>query len=141
MPNPFNQQIIDEFRANNGRVGGPFAGSSLILLTTRGARSGARHTTPLGFLPDGPDRLLVIASAGGAPNNPDWFHNLRTHSQVTVEDGNQTYEAVAVPLSGGDRDEAFARAVAEDPGWSDYQAKAARTIPVVVVTRLPVAVK
>ncbi|WP_127503747.1 nitroreductase family deazaflavin-dependent oxidoreductase [Actinoplanes solisilvae] len=135
MPNPFNQQIIDEFRANGGRVGGPFAGSELILLTTRGARSGKRHTTPLGFLPDGPDRFLVIASAGGAVGNPDWFHNLRADPSVTVEDGTEAYEATAVPLEGRDRDDAFARAVASDPGWADYQSKAGRTIPVVAVVR------
>jgi deazaflavin-dependent oxidoreductase (nitroreductase family) len=135
MPNPFNQQIIDEFRANGGRVGGMFAGSSLVLLTTRGARSGRLHTTPLGFLPDG-DRFLVIASAGGSPRNPDWFHNVLTHPSVIVEDGTQTYEALAVPLAGRERDDAFARAVAGDSGWSDYQARAARVIPVVAVQRV-----
>ncbi|MCY1144421.1 nitroreductase family deazaflavin-dependent oxidoreductase [Actinoplanes sp. Pm04-4] len=135
MPNPFNQQIIDEFRANKGRVGGPFAGSTLILLTTRGARSGRPHTTPLGPLPDG-DRLLVIASAAGAPHHPDWFHNIRTNPQVTVETGAETYEATAIPLTGEDRDKAFARAAADDPGWSDYQSKTTRTIPVVALVRV-----
>ncbi|MGK5681705.1 nitroreductase family deazaflavin-dependent oxidoreductase [Actinoplanes sp. URMC 104] len=136
MPNPFNQQIIDEFRANGGRVGGPFAGSDLILLTTRGARSGKLHTTPLGFLPDGPGRILVIASAGGGPADPDWFHNLRATPRVTVETGTETYEAVAAPLTGAARDAAFARAAAGNPGWSDYQARTRRTIPVVALTRL-----
>ncbi|MCO8271448.1 nitroreductase family deazaflavin-dependent oxidoreductase [Actinoplanes sp. TRM 88003] len=135
MPNPFNQQIIDEFRANDGRVGGMFAGSDLILLTTRGARSGNPHTTPLGVLTDG-DRILVIASAAGAPTNPDWFHNVRAHSQVTVETGAETYEATATPLTGAERDEAFTRAAADDPGWSDYQAKTTRTIPVIALTRI-----
>nr|WP_221380984.1 nitroreductase family deazaflavin-dependent oxidoreductase [Actinoplanes polyasparticus] len=135
MPNPFNQQIIDEFRANDGRVGGPFAGSELILLTTRGARSGNAHTTPLGVLPDG-DRILVIASAAGAPQHPDWFHNVRKHPRVTVETGSETYEATAVPLAGEERDQAFARAAADDPGWADYQAKTARTIPVVALRRI-----
>ena len=135
MPNPFNQQIIDEFRANDGRVGGPFAGSELILLTTWGVRSGNPHTTPLGVLPDG-ERILVIASAAGASQNPDWFHNVRKHPQVTVETGSETYEATAVPLAGEERDQAFARAAADDPGWADYQAKTTRTIPVVALTRI-----
>jgi deazaflavin-dependent oxidoreductase (nitroreductase family) len=77
----FNQQIIDEFRANGGQVGGPFEGARLLLLTTIGARSGAPHTTPLGYLPDG-ERSLVIASAGGAPNHPAWFHNLVANPHV-----------------------------------------------------------
>ncbi|MBM2622689.1 nitroreductase family deazaflavin-dependent oxidoreductase [Actinoplanes sp. LDG1-06] len=135
MPNPFNQQIIDEFRANQGRVGGMFEGSELILLTTRGARSGAAHTTPLGFLRDGPDRILVIASAGGAPGNPDWFHNVRANPRVTIETGSHTYEALAEPLPADERDEAWQRAVADNPGWDDYQAKVTRTIPVVALIR------
>ncbi len=136
MPHSFNQQIIDEFRAHGGRVGGYFEGSRLILLTTEGARSGVPRTNPLGFLADGPGRILVIASAGGAPKNPEWFHNLRANPAVTVEDGRETYQAVARPLAGPERDEAFARAVADDPGWADYQAKAGRTIPVVALTRV-----
>ncbi|GAA0520771.1 hypothetical protein Ade02nite_94660 [Paractinoplanes deccanensis] len=132
MPHPFHQQIIDEFRANGGRVGGWLAGSRLILLTTRGARSGAAHTTPLGFLPyDG--GIVVIASAGGADRNPDWYHNVLADNQVTVEDGTRTYRAEATPLSGAERDRAFARAVADDPGWAGYQAKTSRTIPVVAL--------
>ncbi|MGW5117940.1 nitroreductase/quinone reductase family protein [Streptomyces noursei] len=133
MPHDFNQQVIDEFRANAGRVGGPFEGGRLILLTTTGARSGTRHTTPVGYLPDG-ERILVIASAGGAPHHPDWFHNLRAHPRVTVETGVFTYEAVAEVLVGEERDRVFARAVDANPGWADYQAKTRRTIPVVALT-------
>ncbi|WP_275461820.1 nitroreductase/quinone reductase family protein [Streptomyces noursei] len=133
MPHDFNQQVIDEFRANAGRVGGPFEGGRLILLTTTGARSGTRHTAPVGYLPDG-ERILVIASAGGAPHHPDWFHNLRAHPRVTVETGVFTYEAAAEVLAGEERDRVFARAVDADPGWADYQAKTRRTIPVVALT-------
>ncbi|MFI7576881.1 nitroreductase/quinone reductase family protein [Micromonospora sp. NPDC049497] len=133
MPNDFNQQIIDEFRANAGRVGGPFEGARLILLTTCGARSGAPHTTPVGYLPDGGERILVIASAGGADRHPDWFHNLLADPNVTVEDGVFTYPARAEVLSGADRDQVFARAVAADPGWAGYQAKTDRVIPVVAL--------
>jgi deazaflavin-dependent oxidoreductase (nitroreductase family) len=132
MPNHFNQQVIDEFRANNGRVGGPFEGGRLILLTTTGARSGAPHTNPVGYLPDG-DRILIIASAGGAPADPDWFHNLVANPRVTVENGTFTYDAEATVLPGDERDRIFVRAAEADPGWSAYQAKTARTIPVVAL--------
>ncbi|WP_351231134.1 nitroreductase/quinone reductase family protein [Streptomyces sp. NPDC002133] len=137
MPNDFNQQIIDEFRANGGRVGGPFEGGRLLLLTTTGTRSGARHTTPVGYLPDGGERVLVIASAGGAPRHPDWFHNLVADPRVTVEAGVFTYEAEAVVLEGPERDRAFARAVEADPGWAEYQARTERVIPVVALQEIP----
>ncbi|MFH0519176.1 nitroreductase/quinone reductase family protein [Streptomyces sp. M41] len=132
MPNDFNQQVIDELRANKGRVGGYFEGARLLLITTTGARSGRRHTTPVGFLPDG-ERVLVIASAAGAPTHPAWFHNLLANPQVTVESGAFTYEARAVVLEGEERDRAFARAVETDPGWAEYQEKTRRVIPVVAL--------
>ncbi|MFF4550394.1 nitroreductase/quinone reductase family protein [Streptomyces sp. NPDC001406] len=133
MPNDFNQQIIDEFRARHGRVGGHFEGARLLLLTTTGARTGTPHITPVGYLPDGGDRVLVIASAGGSFRHPDWFHNLRAHPRVTVESGVFTYEARAVVLDGEERDRAFARAVEADPGWAAYQEKTDRVIPVVAL--------
>ncbi|MFF0017745.1 nitroreductase/quinone reductase family protein [Streptomyces sp. NPDC005374] len=136
MPHPihdFNRQIIEEFRANHGRVGGPFEGGRLILLTTTGARTGTPHTTPVGYLPDGGDRILVIASAGGSPRHPDWYRNLVAHPQVTVESGVFTYEANAVALAGEERDQAFARAVEADRGWAAYQEKTDRAIPVVAL--------
>ncbi|MGW5685701.1 nitroreductase/quinone reductase family protein [Nonomuraea sp. NPDC003754] len=131
MTNDFNQQIIDEFRANAGQVGA-FEGARLLLLTTTGARTGARRTTPLGYLPDG-DRMLVIASAMGAPTHPAWYHNLLAHPRVTVEDGVFTYEADAVVLEGEERDRLFDRAVEADPGWGEYQARTSRVIPVVAL--------
>lgn len=133
MPNPFNDQIIDEFRANKGRVGGWFEGARLILLTTTGARTGTPHTTPVGYLPDGGDRILVIASAGGAPKHPHWYGNLLAHPRVTVETGAFTYEARAEVLTGEERDQAFARAVEAEPGWAEYQRKTDRVIPVVAL--------
>ncbi|NKZ09214.1 nitroreductase/quinone reductase family protein [Actinomadura latina] len=129
----FNRQVIEEFRANGGRVGGPFEGGRLLLLTTTGARSGARRTTPLGYLPDGDGRVLVIASAGGSPKNPAWFHNLVANPRVTVESGAFEYEADAVVLAGAERDAAFARAVGSDPGWGEYEAGSGRTLPVVAL--------
>lgn len=104
MPNDFTQQIIEEFRANDGRVGGPFEGARLLLLTTTGVQSGAPHTTPVGYYPDGAERVLVIGSAGGAPKHPDWYHNLVANPRVTVEAGVFTYEADAVVLKGAERD-------------------------------------
>ncbi|GGN60579.1 cation-binding protein [Streptomyces albiflavescens] len=139
MPNPFNQQVIEEFRANNGRVGGYFEGARLLLLTTTGARTGTPHTTPVGFYPDGGERVLVIASAGGAPHHPDWFHNLLANPRLTVEDGVFTYEAEAVVLERAERDAVFARAVEADPGWAEYQAKTDRVIPVVALHPIPPA--
>ncbi|MCD7441208.1 nitroreductase/quinone reductase family protein [Streptomyces lincolnensis] len=133
MPNPFNEPIIDEFRANKGRVGGMFEGARLILLTTTGARTGTPHTTPVGYLPDGDGRILVIASAGGSPKHPHWYGNLLANPQVTVETGAFTYEARAEALTGSERDEAFARAVEADPGWAEYQEKTDRLIPVVAL--------
>lgn len=133
MPHDFNQQVIEEFRANKGRVGGYFEGARLLLLTTTGARTGRPHTTPVGYLPDGGDRVLVIASAAGAPKHPAWFHNLRANPRVTIESGAFTYEARAVVLDGEERDRAFARAVEADPGWAAYQEKTERVIPVVAL--------
>ncbi|MEV4108441.1 nitroreductase/quinone reductase family protein [Nonomuraea sp. NPDC049695] len=132
MPIDFNQQIIDEFRANRGQVGGPFEGARLLLLTTVGAKTGRSHTTPLGYLPDG-DRILIIASAGGAPRHPAWYHNLVANPQVTVEDGVFTYQAKAVVLEGDERERMFARAVESDPGWGRYQDTSGRTLPVVAL--------
>ncbi|MEV5828424.1 nitroreductase/quinone reductase family protein [Spirillospora sp. NPDC052242] len=130
----FNRQVIEEFRANDGRVGGMFEGGRLLLLTTTGARSGARRTVPLGYLPDGPERLLVIASAGGAPRHPAWFHNLVANPRVTIETGAFTYEADAAVLDGAERDRLFARAVEADAGWGEYEEKSGRTLPVVALT-------
>ncbi|MGR3870812.1 nitroreductase/quinone reductase family protein [Streptomyces graminifolii] len=135
MPHDFNQPIIDEFRANKGRMTGYFEGARLLLLTTTGARTGTPHTTPVGYLPDG-DRVLVIASAAGSDRHPDWFRNLVAHPQVTVESGVFTYEARAVVLTGEERDEVFARAVEADPGWAAYQEKTERIIPVVALHSL-----
>ncbi|WP_052848214.1 nitroreductase/quinone reductase family protein [Streptomyces avicenniae] len=132
MPADFNQHVIDSFRANDGQVGPPFENARLLLLTTTGARSGAPHTTPVGYLPDD-ERVLVIASAGGADRHPAWYHNLRAHPLVTVEDGVFTYEARATVLDGEERDLMFARAVETDPGWAEYQERTARVIPVVAL--------
>jgi deazaflavin-dependent oxidoreductase (nitroreductase family) len=133
----FQQQVIAEFRANSGRVGGPFEGARLLLLTTTGARSGAPHTVPLGYLPDGAHQSLVIGSAGGSPRHPAWFHNLVAEPRVTVEDGVFVADAVAVVLEGAERDRAFARAVETDPGWAEYEWRSGRVLPVVALRPVP----
>ncbi|WP_405424702.1 nitroreductase/quinone reductase family protein [Streptomyces erythrochromogenes] len=130
----FNQNVIEEFRANAGKVGGPFEGAELLLLTTTGARSGKPHTVPLGFLRDG-GTPLVVASAAGADRHPAWYHNLLARPLVQVETGTEEYEAVAVPAAGARRDELFAQVVRAEPGYGEYQERTARVIPVVALQR------
>ncbi|MFE3600882.1 nitroreductase/quinone reductase family protein [Streptomyces sp. NPDC059142] len=134
MPLSFTESVIKEFRANEGKVGGPFEGADLLLLTTTGARSGTEHTTPLGFVRDG-DLLLIVASAGGSHRHPDWYHNLLAHPMVRVEVGSQTYGAIAVPAEGERRDLLFERVVRTAPGYADYQAGTERILPVVMLER------
>src|SRR5215203_5128043 len=100
--NDFNQQVIAEFRANGGKVGGMFEGSPMMLLTTTGAKSGQPRTAPLVYTTDG-DNIVIIASKGGAPTNPDWYHNLLANPIATVEVGTDRYEARARVTSGEER--------------------------------------
>jgi deazaflavin-dependent oxidoreductase (nitroreductase family) len=132
--NEWNRKNIEEFRANGGRVGGNFAGTPLLLLTTTGARSGKRYTTPVMYLPDG-DRLVIFASKGGAPTSPDWYHNLVAHPHVTVEVGTETREVNAVVARGAERDELYARQAQLYPQFAEYQQKTTRQIPVVILER------
>jgi len=132
--NDWNRQTIEAFRANGGKVGGMWEGRPLLLLTTTGAKSGRRHTTPTMYLRDG-DRLLVFASKGGAPTHPDWYHNLVAHPQVTVEVGTETYDATATVLTGEERDRLYARQAELYPQFGDYQRKTTRKIPVIALER------
>ncbi|MFI1940400.1 nitroreductase/quinone reductase family protein [Streptomyces purpureus] len=134
MPTSFNQSVIDEFRANGGKVGGPFEGGDLLLLTTTGARSGREHTTPLGYVRH-EGLLLIVASAAGAPHHPAWYHNLLAHPVVRVELGTEEFEAVAVPAEGDRRTELFAHVVRAEPGYGEYQRNTTRPLPVVVLER------
>ncbi|MDB5074779.1 MAG: Hemerythrin cation binding protein [Chloroflexi bacterium] len=131
----FNTGVIAEFRANGGKAGGPFTGAPLVLLTTTGAKSGKQLTTPLMYNTDG-DRVLVFASKGGAPTNPAWYHNLTAHPKVTVEIGNDSYEANAVVLTGAERDRLYSRQAEQFPQFAEYQANTSRTIPVVALERV-----
>jgi deazaflavin-dependent oxidoreductase (nitroreductase family) len=132
--NDYNRQVIEEFRANGGKVSGPYEHTPLLLLTTTGAKSGERRITPMGYLPDG-DRLIVIASNGGAPTHPDWYHNLVAHPQVTVEVGTETFDAIAVVTADAERDRLWTRAVEWDPFLAEHQAKTPRQFPVIALSR------
>ncbi|MFB7588964.1 nitroreductase/quinone reductase family protein [Streptomyces sp. NPDC056169] len=136
----FNQQVIEEFRANGGRVGGMFEGAALLLLTTTGARSGRPHTNPAVYVRDGA-RLHVFASNVGGPKHPAWFHNLSADPHVTVELGTpdgtvERFAATAVVTEGEERDRLYAEQADRDPGFATYQAATDRIIPVVALHRL-----
>jgi len=133
--NARNLKVIEEFRANAGKVGGNFARMPVVLLTTRGARSGRLHTTPLAFSQDG-ERILVVASKGGAPTNPDWYHNLVANPTVTVEVGADKFEARAVVLRRAERDRAFAIQAGQMPFFADYEKRTPRRIPVIALERI-----
>jgi deazaflavin-dependent oxidoreductase (nitroreductase family) len=130
----FNAALIEEFRANGGKVGGRFEGRPVLLLTTTGAKSGRRITTPLVYLQDG-DRRLIFASKAGSPNNPDWYHNLVANPTVTVEVGTDTYDATATVVTGQERDRLYAKQVEAAPQFGEYQEKTTRTIPVISLER------
>ena len=133
--NNFNQQIIEEFRANGGKVGGQFAGAPMLLLTTIGAKSGQPRTSPMVYTTDG-DRMVVIASKGGAPTNPAWFHNLVANPIVTVERGTEQFQARATVPDTAERDRLFNQVAAIMPGFAEYQRNTTRQIPVVVLEKL-----
>jgi deazaflavin-dependent oxidoreductase (nitroreductase family) len=130
----WNARIIEEFRSNGGQVGGNFEGAPLLLLTTKGRRTGAARTSPVMYLADG-DRLLVFASKGGAPTNPDWYDNLVADPEVTVEVGTESYRAQAHPVEGAERDRLYAEQASRYPGFAEYQANTDRVIPVVAIVR------
>jgi deazaflavin-dependent oxidoreductase (nitroreductase family) len=130
----WNAKIIEEFRANEGRVGGPFEGGTLLLLHTVGRKSGVERVNPLAYYPDG-DRYVIIASKGGAPTNPDWYYNLLAKPRVTVEVGTETFEVEAVELTGEERELLWKKIVDAMPGFGDYEKKTDRIIPLFALTR------
>ena len=131
----FNENVINEFRANGGKVGGQFEGASMMLLTTTGAKSGQARTKPVVYTKDG-DRFVIIASKAGAPTNPDWFHNLVANPEVTLEVGDERFPARATVTSGEERRRLYDAQAALMPGFADYAQKTTREIPVVVLDRL-----
>lgn len=132
--NDFNQAVITEFHANDGKVGGQFANIPLLLLTTIGAKSGQPRTMPLAYTVDG-DRIIIIASKAGAPTNPDWYYNLLANPTVTVETGHERFQARAVVAEGQERERLYAQTVERMPWFAEYQRKTNRQIPVVILER------
>ncbi len=131
----WNEAIIDEFRANSGKVGGHFAGKTLLILHTVGAKSGQERVNPVAYVTDG-DRLAIVASRGGAPTNPDWYHNILAHPLVTVEVGTEQFQARAAISSEPERTRLYTKMVEMMPGFADYQRKTTRVIPVITLTRV-----
>lgn len=132
-PADFNAQIIEEFHANEGRVGGMFEGMPLLLLHHTGAKSGKSRINPLAYQSD-EGRYVIFASKGGAPTNPDWYHNLKAHPDVTIEVGTDTLDVVASEATGEERERLFRAQAKRVPQFGEYEKKTARVIPVIVLT-------
>jgi deazaflavin-dependent oxidoreductase (nitroreductase family) len=130
-----NQSVIKEFRENQGKVGGPMAGMPILLLTMTGAKTGRTLVRPLCYSRDG-DRVVIIASFGGAPRNPPWYHNLVANPVVTVEVGSEKFKARATQVNGAERDRFFDAQSKVMPFFADYQNKTKRRIPVLTLMRI-----
>ena len=131
----WNQNIIREFRENGGKVGGRFAGATMVLLHTTGAKSGAERVNPLVTQPDGEGRWLIFASKGGAPTNPAWYHNIKAGGPVSLEIGTDTVPVTARILEGDERERHWTKQKELMPGFADYEQKTSREIPVVLLER------
>jgi len=131
----WNLRIIEEFRANGGKVGGPFEGAPLLLLHHTGARSGIERINPVMYQAVGDD-LAVFASKGGAPNNPDWYRNLIAIPRATVEVGTETFEVSARVAEGEERERIWEKQKKDYPGFADYEKQTSRQIPVVILERV-----
>ena len=138
-PLDWNAKTIAEFRANEGRVGGPFEGAPMALLHHHGRKSGREYITPVMYLQDEaePDLIYVFATKGGAPTNPDWYDNLAAAGTGTVERGTETYQVALRDLTGDERDRIYAEQARRYPGFAEYERQTAgvRTIPVLALTR------
>jgi deazaflavin-dependent oxidoreductase (nitroreductase family) len=132
-PADFNAKIINEFRSNEGRVGDMFEGMPLLLLHHTGAKSGKSRVNPLAYQADG-GRYVIFASKAGAPTNPDWYHNLKAQPNVKIEVGTDTIDVVASEASGEERERLFRTQAERVPQFVDYEQKAERVIPVIVLT-------
>jgi len=131
----FNRKIMEEFRANGGKVGGPFAGAPMLLITTTGAKTGRSFTTPLVYSKDG-GRFVIIASKAGAPTNPAWYHNLLAHPTVTIEMGTERFQAKATPAKGDERERLFNQQAKAMPQFDEYRKKTTRQIPVIILEKV-----
>lgn len=132
--NAFNTSIIDEFRTNQGKVGGQFEGANLLLLATTGAKSGQQRISPLAYF-DIDGRLIIIGSFAGAPKDPAWVHNLRANPRAHIEVGTDSYDVTARELPADERDALFDTITAAAPGFAEYQAKTSRVIPLFELSR------
>ena len=131
----FNTKMIEEFRANQARAGGPWAGTTLILIRHIGARSGIERVVPLGCFPREDGRFAIVASNGGSPTHPDWYYNLKANPRIKVEVGNLTFTVLAEELDDAARAGLWPELVAEHPSIGEFQARTTRQIPVVMLTR------
>ncbi|MCW2496876.1 nitroreductase family deazaflavin-dependent oxidoreductase [Jatrophihabitans sp.] len=134
----WNTQVIEEFRANEGKVGGPFDGAPMVLLHHTGRKSGSEHVTPLMYLAaDEPGTIYVFASAAGAPSHPAWYYNTTSAGETTVEVGTETYPVTVEELTGAERDRVYAEQKSRYAGFGEYEEKTAgiRTIPVLALHR------
>ncbi|KRD20276.1 deazaflavin-dependent nitroreductase [Mycobacterium sp. Root265] len=130
----FNRGVVEEFRANAGKVGGPFEGGTLILLHTVGAKSGQPRLSPLAYLEiDG--KVLIVGSYAGAPSNPAWVHNLRADPKAHIEIGTDAYDVTARELPDDERDATYPKIVEKAPVFAEYQAKTSRAIPLFELVR------
>ena len=134
-PNNWNKTIIDEFRANHGKVGGYFKGMTLLLLHTIGAKSGLPRLNPVVTLPDG-DRYIIMASKRGGPTNPDWYYNLVANPEVNVEIGTEKFKALARVAQEPERTELFEKMTSKYPFYAEYQRNTTRLIPVITLSRI-----
>ena len=133
-PRDRNEAIIEEFRANDGKVGGPFAGKTLLLLHTVGAKSGRARVNPVAYVPDG-DFFAIVASKGGAPTNPAWYHNLMAHPHITVEVGVEHFPVVASVAAEPERTRLYDKMIAMLPVFAEYRSRTSRVIPVIILRR------
>ncbi len=133
--NDWNTSIIEEFRANEGKVGGEFENASLILIHHIG-KSGIERVTPVGCFPQSGGRIAIIASNGGASASPDWYYNLKAHTEINVEFGTEIFPVAMRELEGGERARVWADALSAALQLGEYQKKTARTIPVLLLTRI-----
>ncbi len=133
--NDWNKQVIEEFHANGGKVGGQFEGMNIVLLHTVGAKSNQERINPLAYFKDG-DNYVIIASKAGAPSNPDWYYNILAHPDVSLEVGTEHFKAHATVPERQERDRIFAEVAQKAPGFGKYQENNPRIIPVVVLERV-----
>jgi deazaflavin-dependent oxidoreductase (nitroreductase family) len=129
----WNKQIIDEFHKNHGKVGGQFEGAPILLIHSKGAKSGKPRVNPVMYLKDG-DRYLVFSSKGGAPTNPDWYHNLKAHPDVQIEVGDESIDVHADEVKGPEHDRLYAKQAKLYPQFAEYQRNTKRIIPVMAFT-------